>query len=540
MTMRPTIALTLAVLLSAAASAAAAPRATTAQVRQAQDLQRHLDSLVRQQRALTRQFDALDARLARASDSERLLLESQRQRLVEQKAALNAERARTEADLAALPDGAKVPPRSVTGPIGAFDPQGLPPVDFTGGNGQVSNPRAFNPSIAVIPEVVFFRDSKDGGSSELVEQADGFHGAHGAEGHDHEGMVEGFNMREMELAFTASVDPYFDAVALLSVSGDAIEAEEVYFQTRGLPGGFQLKGGKFLSGIGYINRQHPHQWEFVDQNLAYELLLGGHGLNEVGLQATWMPRTPFYFQLGGELLQGTNEKFSNYVGAESFPGVSEGADPRVPAYKPGPRLFTGFAKIAPNLGYAHALQIGASFGHSQAHQEVHDHDGDGVPEAVFDGTGDFWGVDVVYKYDSPREYGAGDLTLQGEYLRRTRDMAVLGVDLAVAYKNDGWYAQAAYGIAPRWRLAGRVSQAGLTNRRTLTGALAGAVQGGPLVDYDTSSQYSVSASFSPTEFSRLRAQYNRGQLWVGGERQDFHQLFVQMQVSLGAHGAHRF
>ena len=353
-------------------------------------------------------------------------------------------------------------------------------------------------------------------------------------------MDEGFNLREMEVAFTASVDPYFDAVALLAVGTESIEAEEVYFQTRGLPGGLQVKGGKFLSGIGYINRQHPHQWDFVDQNLAYELLLGGHGLNEAGAQATWMPPTPFYLQLGAEALQGTNEKLANYVGPEEYPGLTEDAAPRVPAHKPGPRLFTGFLKLAPNLGYSHELQIGASIGHSVAHQEVHDHDGDGNPEAVFDGTGSIWGADLVYKYDAPGQYGVGDLTVQAEYFRRTRDMPVLGVDLAARYDNDGWYAQAVYGVAPRLQLAVRASQAGLTNRRTLTGALADLVAGGARVDSETSSVYSVAATFNPTEFSRLRAQYNHGRTWVGGEKQTFNQVFVQLQVSLGAHGAHRF
>jgi hypothetical protein len=397
----------------------------------------------------------------------------------------------------------------------------------------------------VIPDFVYFRDDQKGGSFELVEEADGFHGAHAEEGHEHGSLDEGFNLREMELAFIASVDPYFDAVALLAVAEEGIEAEEVYVQTRSLPGGLQLKAGKFLSGIGYINRQHPHQWDFVDQNLAYELLLGGHGLNEKGVQATWMPPTPFYLQLGTELLQGTNEKFSNYVGPEEYPpvdipGIPSDPGPRIPAHKPGPRLFTGFAKIAPNLGFSHALQFGGSYGYSRAHQEIHDHDGDGVPESVFDGTGSIWGVDLVYKHDAPREYGAGDLTIQGEYFNRTRDMRVLGVDLFTKYKNDGWYAQAVYGIAPRFQLAARMSQAGITNERSLRGALADFVQGGALVNYKTSSQYSVAATFNPTEFSRIRAQYNHGRTWVGGVEQKFHQVFVQLQVSLGAHGAHRF
>ena len=444
-----------------------------------------------------------------------------------------------EQERAALPESASRPQSSPTGPLGPLDPKGLTPLDLFDSKGQVTNPRGFNPAIAVIPDIVYFRDDVKGGSFETTEEADGFHGAHSEEGHGHGGLEEGFNLRETELAFSASVDPYFDAFALFAVSEEGIEAEEVYFQTRGLPGGLQVRGGKFLSGIGYINRQHPHQWDFVDQNLAYDLLFGGD-LSEKGLQVTWLPSLPVYLQLGAEMLQGENEKFANYVGPEEFPGIGGVGEPRVLSHQAGPRLFTGFAKVAPDLGYSNALQVGVSYGHAGKHQEIHDHDGDGVPEAVFDGTGSIWGLDAVYKYDSPRGYGAGDLTIQAEYFHRTRDMAVLGVDLSAEYKNDGWYAQAVYGIAPRLQVAGRVSQVGITNERTLTGALAEYVEGGALVNFETSSQYSAAATFKPTEFSRLRVQYSHGAIWVGGEEETFNQLFVQLQLSLGAHGAHRF
>ena len=52
-------------------------------------------------------------------------------------------------------------------------------------------------------------------------------------------------------------------------------------------------------------------------------------------------------------------------------------------------------KVGPNLGTSSALQLGASYAHSSAHQEVHDHDGDGNPEGVLDGTGTVWGLDAV-------------------------------------------------------------------------------------------------------------------------------------------------
>jgi hypothetical protein len=524
------LALTLcvAILPPSAASAADTP-ATVSQIHRAHDLRRRVDTLAGHLRDVATRLRRIDAALTGAgSDTTRAELTSQRSLLVERQQRLLAERDAARAELAALPEAAAGSQASPTGPLGPLDPQGLRPLDVTGGPDQVSNPRAFNPAISVIPDFSFFRDNREGGSFELIEDADGFHGA---EGHEHESLAPGFNLGETELAFTASVDPYFDAVALLSVSEDGIEAEEVYAQTRGLPGGLQVRGGKFLSGIGYINRQHPHQWDFVDQNLAYELLFGGHGLSDAGVQVTWLPPTPFYLQVGAEALQGTNEKFSNYIGPEEYPAATDGGEPRVLSYKAGPRLFTGFVKASPVLGFSHALQIGASFGRSRAHQEVHDHDEDGVPEGVFDGTGRFWGVDLVYKYDSPREYGAGDVTVQTEYFHRTRDMSIVGSEDSVLFENDGWYAQASYGIAPRWKVAARISLAGITNER---------VRAGVSTKYDTSSQYSAAATFSPTEFSRLRVQYNYGRLWVDTVREPFHQVVVQMQVSLGAHGAHRF
>lgn len=166
MTRMRTLTLALSVLLAATAADAAGPRATAANVRQAQDLQRRLDTLTRQQRDLARQLRDIDVRLSRgAAGSERLLLETQRQAMLERQYALESDRAAAEASLAALPEAAKAAPRSATGPIGPFDPQGLQPFDVWGNSGQVSNPRAFNPAISVIPDVVFFRDNKKGGSS---------------------------------------------------------------------------------------------------------------------------------------------------------------------------------------------------------------------------------------------------------------------------------------------------------------------------------------------------------------------------------------
>lgn len=416
---------------------------------------------------------------------------------------------------------------------GAVEPTGLVPKSFPlfGSSGQVSSGTAFNPSISVVPDVVYSRDDVDGEAGEIVEEADGFHGVHAEDEHAHGGLSQGFNLRETEIAFSASVDSYFDVYALFAASEEGLEAEEVYFETRRLPGGFQLKGGRFLSGIGYANAHHPHQWDFVDQNLAYELLLGGHGLNEKGLQLTWVPKLPFYLKLGAEALQGENEKFSSYIGREELPGLAEEDDPRELHGKAGPRLFTGFVKVGPNLGYSSALQVGASYAYGSLHQEVHDEDADGVPEDVLEGTGTVWGVDAVYKYDSPRAYGAGDLVLQAEYLFRRKDLDILGTADREVFRQDGAYVQAVYGVFPRLQVGARWDAAGLTNEQARAGVKT---------DYDSSSRWTGALTFNPTEFSRVRAQYERARVSVDDERKTYGRFLLQVQLSIGAHGAHRF
>jgi hypothetical protein len=511
-----------------------APGATRAEMRRGVEIHQRLVMLDREQAGIASALERVGRRLATStSDAVRASLQAEAAALDARHSAIIDERAALEAELAALPPQARAEPRpQPPGVQTPLDPQGLRPVDVLGGVGQVADARAFNPGIALIPDVAYFRDNRRGRSPAFLEEVDGFHGVHADhDDHAHGALAEGFTLRETELAFTASVDPYFDAFASLAIGEEGIETEEVYAQTRRLPGGLQVRAGKFLSGIGYINRQHPHQWDFVDQNLAYVLLLGGHGLAEKGVQLTWLPRLPLFVHVGGELLQGENEKFAHYLGPEAFPGTEAGSPERVLSHQAGPRLFTGSVKVAPDLGYAHAVQFGGSVASSRKHQEVHEYEDDHRPESVLDGTATLWGADLVYRYDSPRQYGAGDLVVQAEYLRRTRRLDVLGTPLTTLFRHDGFYVQGVYGVAPRWQVAGRASAAGLINERH---------RGGSRSVWEASTMYSAAIAFNPTEFSRLRLQYNRGRVWVDEEPERFHQVFVQIQLSLGAHGAHTF
>jgi hypothetical protein len=221
--------------------------------------------------------------------------------------------------------------------------------------GQASSATAFNPAMSVIVDGAYYWDNVHGEAFEIIEEADGF--AMGG-GHDHGsedghgGLERGFNLREVEFAFSATVDPYFDAFVMFVFDGDDIELEEAFVTTRALPAGLQAKFGKFLSDIGYINKQHPHSWDFFDRPLVNELLFSDHGLQETGVQLTWLAPTDQYLRIGVEALQGETAGIANHIGEVAAVNGTE----RILEEAAGPRLFTGFAKFAPDLGFAHALQ----------------------------------------------------------------------------------------------------------------------------------------------------------------------------------------
>lgn len=408
----------------------------------------------------------------------------------------------------------------------------------------IAQDTSFNPAISVIIDGAYYGDSANGQAVELARELDGFVRQHDedddhGDDHAHGGLREGFNLREVEIVASATIDPYFDGVVMLAVGEGELEIEEAFVTTRALPAGLQLKAGKFLSDIGYLNKQHPHAWLFVDRPLMSELLFGEHGLQETGLQLAWMPPTPIYSRIGLEVLQGDSETLAAQVeDAEPVEGT-----PRLFRDRAGPRMWTAFAKVAPDLGYDHALQAGVFAGRSSSYQES-------IQEAThyidFDGDARFWGTDLVYKYDAGGNAGRGSLVVQGEYTRRTRTLDTQEIFFVAdagflpgeasgierfRETQDGYYLQTVYGIAPRWSAGVRMDVVGSVNETTLGGGES----------WGSSERYTAMVAWMPTEFSRLRLQFTRGDFAVeDGARATFNQVFVQWQMSLGAHGAHAF
>lgn len=448
---------------------------------------------------------------------------------------------------------AKTAPAAPAATAGASGPAAAPAASGAAPSGQAGAGSAFNPQMSLILNGVYFRDNKKGRSVEMLEHIDGINHSHGHEGHGE--LQRGFNLGETELAFSATVSPHFDAAAMLTVSSEGgVELEEAYFDTRSLPFGLKIRAGKFLSGIGYLNSQHPHTWDFVDQNLPYRTMLGEHGVSDTGVRLTWLPKTGnWYTQLGVELLQGNEHTFAA-AGLETPTSRGDGvalaatAAGQLSATKSGPRLTTLFAKFGPDLGDRHALQFGGWYARSNQLQEVHDHsdenpgvacgDPGGICINALEGKGKAWGLEAVYKYDAGRYGGQGNVKLVAEYLRMQKDLKVAFyeggpflLDQKLRYAQDGVVVQGTYGFMPNWQAGVRYDATGMTNRF---------VGFGNTTDLGKSDRWTFALTHQIDHFSLLRLQVAKGNLSVERANERPTQLFLQYQMSLGAHGAHSF
>jgi hypothetical protein len=339
----------------------------------------------------------------------------------------------------------------------------------------------------------------------------------------------GFNFNYGEMTFYSIADPYFDLFADLHLTSDHAGLEEAYMTTRKLPYGFRVKAGKFLSGIGRLNDQHEHAWDFADRPLVAQAFLGEEGLNEIGGQITWVAPIDVYLMLGAEILNGDNEASFGTVGF-MYPGTSVHVQETN-----GPGLFVNFVRSAFDWGDATFL-IGLSSAHGITRTDHGFSDAAGGGSA-FDGTSDLANGNVTAKYilDPIRS-----ISFQGEYFYRLMDGKIYNRDsLNTIHENTlnkhqaGLYAQLTAKIDLRWRIAVRYDLIHLNDvflqavNNNLPKKLA---------------RYSAMVEFNPTEFSRLRLQFNSDMSKYLQIRihERYSEVILQLNMAIGAHGAHPF
>ena len=284
-----------------------------------------------------------------------------------------------------------------------------------------------------------------------------------------------------------------------------------------------LKAGRFFSALGYQNEQHAHAWDFVDAPFVHQAFLNGQ-YKQDGAQVKWVLPTTQYVELGAELGNG-----------KSYPGAERNSN--------GLGATTLFARTGGDVGDSHSWRLGVSWLRAKAEDRLwgggheHDHGGDehAGEEKLFSGNSRLWVLDGVWKWAPNGNASSTSFKLQGEYFwRKERGLAtVVEADEPApeAYRSSqsGWYLQGIYQFMPKWRV-------GLRHDRLSQGTVRTALEDLQPEEHDPK-RTSIMLDWSPSEFQRWRIQVNDDRARLGIKDT---QIFLQYQMSLGAHGAHSF
>ena len=352
---------------------------------------------------------------------------------------------------------------------------------------------AFNPAISLILSGNYGRTSRDPADYSVT----GFARPTGSE----IGPSRGFSLAESELTLSANIDPWLRGQASMALHPDnKLSVEEAYVQTTSLGNGLTAKAGRFFSGIGYLNEQHAHTWDFADNPLAYQVFLGNQFASD-GLQLRWLAPTGLFLEAGAEVGRG-----------QGFPGTDTSRN--------GAGAGALFFHAGGDIGDSHSWRAGLSMLQAKATSQALATTGaqGGSASAEFSGRTRVLVADAVWKWAPNGNGTRTNFKLQGEYLQSRRDSAT----------QTGWYLQGVYQFMPRWRV-------GLRTDRLDSGSVADP-------DLLTNAVYrprkhSLMLEFNPSEFSRVRLQLARDHSRFGLPA---NQLLLQYQMSLGAHGAHGF
>lgn len=344
----------------------------------------------------------------------------------------------------------------------------------------------------------------------------------------------GFATGHNELIISSNIDDKFYGlmnVGIVIEDGETeVEIEESYVETLGLGSGFTAKGGRFFSGIGYLNSIHDHAHDFADRPLVYDAVFGGH-LVDTGLQARWLAPTDQYLMFGAEVTSGSG-----------FPGGENEDSNNGLAF---------FVKTGGDINANVSWQLGASYYQSEFDvREAGGHHGSDETAAdneLLNGEVDVVGIDFIYKWAPNGNTKNTNLKLQAEYfIKNEKGEAEFseGANSAEALydgEQKGFYIQGIYQFMPAWRVGLRYdrleadnkvynfSDNGVSEEEFLEESGLGA-KGDP-------ERTSIMLDYSPSHFSRIRFQYSQ----LENGKNDSNDIFMlQYTMSLGTHGAHLF
>lgn len=356
------------------------------------------------------------------------------------------------------------------------------------------------------------------------------------QGGDHDPRQRGFTLQQAELSFIGAVDPFLSGEAhliyFLDPEGESrFEIEEAFLTTQMLPfaleeHGLQIEAGQFFTEFGRLNPVHPHAWNWQDQPVILTRLFGEDGMRGPGVRLGWLTPLPWFSEFHFGLQNSKGETMVSFLANdevfEERPiGGRPFAEERVGS--PGDlvkllRWVNGF-----DLSDEVTTQFGVSglFG----------------PNATGpDGRTRIYGADLVVKWRPLQtDRGWPFLVFESEIMRRSYRTDDSFED---TLRDWGGYAQLLWGFRRNWALGLRYEYARGEGSNF-------DVDAGTLVSRSTDPfrddrhRASPLLAWHPSEFSRLRLQYNYDRAdHLDGK--DAHSVWAGIEFLFGAHPAHSY
>jgi hypothetical protein len=484
--------------------------------------------------------DSLEARVSRLLE-QNARMQEEIQRLTSEMRALRGEAAAVGAAPATdTTASAEAPPAAATPPVAAAPPSGGREALWSGRVGTASV-NLVDVSLDVLSAV--------GTSTARDEEIELLQGG----GHDP--RQRGFTLQQAELSLMGAVDPYMNAEAhliyFLDPEGESnFEIEEAFLQTIALPfgldeQGFQVEAGHFFTEFGRINPKHPHAWDWQDQPFVLTRLFGADGMRAPGMRVGWLLPLPWFSELHAGVQNAKGETMTSFLANDEV--FEERAIGGRPFSDRGVHSLEDLVYLIRSThGVDVSDEISAQLGGSLLL---------GPNSTGKDGNTQIYGADLVVKWHPlDAERGWPFVKVEGEWLFRRyqtddftgcfeeeegcTEVFVPGRTLG----DYGGYVQALWGFR-------RNFAAGL---RYEYGSASGADVG---FDDDTESVVRVSRNtdpfrgtrhrispliaFHPSEYARLRLQYNYDHQHFLAQ-DDQHSVWAGVEFMLGAHPAHSY
>jgi len=422
--------------------------------------------------------DAIEQQL-KAMEDRLILLEGQVRLLKEQLAQAHATRAAAggETHASAAAPAAATMAATTAG-------QGGTQLPVYGGASAAA--KALNPDISVIGDFIGAAGHYPTPPGSLIRQA-GF---------------QSLTMHESEVGFQAIIDPYARGDFFLSFGESGVDLEEGYITFTALPGGFVARAGKMRAAFGKVNALHNHVLPWVDRPLVNENLVGGEdGIDDAGFSIQRILPAP-----KGIFLEATGQVFRGDTGEQTFFLPNGGTIQRT--------LFTATNKsdvstvehlrAYRDITESTNLDLGLSY--ARGHNEL----GSNFLTQLY-------GVDATLRWKPLRRSIYHSFVGRTEAIWSQRQQPL---NLGGEQRSFGIYASGDYQVARRWFLGGRYdyAQRARDDRQLDRGAAA-------------------TLTYWPSEFSQIRGEYRFTRY---AEGINANELLMQVQFSLGAHGAHPF